>query len=217
MASCKSSIPGAKAKYAQAVEEAERRFAETLAQAVQAERDRQAAFAEAEAEHEKQVKAEAERVATRHAEVDSFRESYEQRNPEALVTYCSLVLAASQYPDAFPQQHKIAYVPESRQLVIEMDLPTFDVIPEQLEYRYVKAKDEIAAKARPAAQRKALYSRVVSQVTLRTVHEMFESDRPSTSSRSSSAGTQHDRSAHRPADAPVSDHPAHHARAIRCP
>ena len=91
---------------------------------MQAERDRQTAFAEAEAEHEKKVKAEAERVATQHAEVDSFRESYEQRNPEALVTYCSLVLAASQYPDAFPQQYKIAYVPESRQLVIEMDLPT---------------------------------------------------------------------------------------------
>jgi restriction system protein len=171
-------IPGAKAKHAQAVEEADGRFAETLAQAVQAERDRQTAFAEAKAEHEKKVQAEAERVAAQHSEVDSFRESYEQRNPEALVTYCSLVLAASQYPDGFPQQYKIAYVPESRQLVIEMDLPTFDVIPEQLEYRYVKAKDEIAAKARPATQRKALYSRVVSQVTLRTVHEMFESDRP---------------------------------------
>jgi restriction system protein len=38
------------------------------------------------------------------------------------VTYCSLVLAASQYPDTFPQQHKIAYVPASRQLVIEMEL-----------------------------------------------------------------------------------------------
>ena len=97
-------IPGAKAKHAQAVEETERRFAETLAQAVQAERDRQAAFAEAKTEHEKKVEAEAERVATQHAEVDSFHESYEQRNPEALVTYCSLVLAASQYPDAFPQQ-----------------------------------------------------------------------------------------------------------------
>lgn len=83
---------------------------------------RAAALAQAEAEHEKKVKAEAERVATQHAEVDSFRESYEQRSPEALVTYCSLVLAASQYPDTFPQQHKIAYVPESRQLVIEMDL-----------------------------------------------------------------------------------------------
>lgn len=100
-----------------------------------------------------------------------------QRDPDAVVTYCSLVLAASQHPDTFPQQHKVAYVPESRQLVVEMDLPTFDVVPEGLEYRYVKAKDEIVTKARPAGQRKALYLRVVAQVTLRTVHELFESDR----------------------------------------
>jgi restriction system protein len=171
-------LPGAKAKHTQALEEAEKRHAEEISRYEQAERERQAALARAETEHEKKVEAEAERVAKQHAEVDSFHESYEQRNPEALVTYCSLVLAASQYPDDFPQQYKIAYVPESRQLVIEMDLPTFDVIPEQLEYRYVKAKDEIVAKARPATQRKALYARVVSQITLRTVHEMFESDRP---------------------------------------
>jgi restriction system protein len=171
-------IPGAKAKHALAVDEADKRFAETLAQAVQAERDRQTAFADAKNEHEKKVQAEAERIATQHGEVDAFRASYEERNPEAVVTYSSMVLAASQYPDEFPQQHKVAYVPESRQLVIEMDLPTFDVIPEQLEYRYVKAKDEIATKARAMTQRKALYSRVVSEVTLRTVHEMFESDRP---------------------------------------
>lgn len=55
--------------------------------------------------------------------------------------------------NAFAGGYQIAFVPESRQLVIEMDLPTFDVIPEQLEYRYVKAKDEIVAKARPASPR----------------------------------------------------------------
>ena len=162
-------IPGAKAKHAQAVEEADKRFAETLAQAAQAERDRQTAFADAENEHEKKAQAEAERVARQHSEVDAFRASYEERNPAAVVTYCSMVLAASRYPDTFPQQHKVAYVPESRQLVIEMDLPTFNVVPGVLEHRYVKAKDEIATKARPMTQRKALYSRVVSQVTLRTV------------------------------------------------
>ena len=169
-------LPGAKAKYAQAVEEADKRYAETLAQAVQAERDRQTTLAEAESEHETKVQAEAERVATQNSEVDAFRAGYEERNPEAVVTYCSMVLAASRYPDKFPQQHKVAYVPESRQLVIEMDLPTFDVVPGILEHRYVKAKDEITTKVRPVAQRKALYSSVVSQVTLRTVHEMFGAD-----------------------------------------
>ncbi len=169
-------VPGAKAKHAQAVEDAQQRHAEEKAQFEQAERDREAALAQAKTDHDEKVKAEAERVATQHNEVDIFRSGYEGRDPDAIVTYCSLILATSQYPDAFPQQHKVAYVPESQQLVIEMDLPTFDVVPEALEYRYVKTKDEIAAKARPIGQRKVLYTRVVSQVTLRTVHEMFESD-----------------------------------------
>jgi restriction system protein len=88
-----------------------------------------------------------------------------------------MVLAVSQYPDGFPQQHKVAYVPESRQLVIEMDLPTFDVVPDVAEYRYVKAKDEITSKARPASQRRTLYADIVAQVTLRSVYEMLRADR----------------------------------------
>jgi restriction system protein len=74
------------------------------------------------------------------------------------------------------QQHRVAYVPESRQLVIEMDLPTFDVMPDVAEYRYVKAKDEITSKARPASQRRMLYADIVAQVTLRSVHEMLRAD-----------------------------------------
>jgi restriction system protein len=168
--------PGAKAKHTQAVSDAEVSYAEALTQAVQAERERRAALADAEHEHEERVRAEGERVATQNSEVDAFKARYEEGNTEAVITYCSTVLAASRYPENFPQEHKVAYVSESRQLVIELDLPTYDVVPEALEYRYVKAKDEIASKARPATQRRALYTRVVSQVTLRTVHEMFGAD-----------------------------------------
>lgn len=171
-------LPGAKARYTQEVSEVEASYERALAEAVQAERNRQAAFAAAKREHEQAIRAEAERVAEQNEEVEAFSTRYEERDPEAVVTCCSMVLAASRYPENFPQQHKVAYVPESRQLVIEMDLPRYDVVPEVLEYRYVKAKDETVPKARPATQRKALYARVVSQVTLRTVHEMFQADRP---------------------------------------
>jgi restriction system protein len=151
---------------------------EELAQYEHVEADRKTALAQAEAEYDARVNAEAERVAAQNSEVDAFRDRYQSGDPEAVRTYCSLVLAGSQYPDAFPQQHKFAFVPESSQLVVEMDLPTFDVVPEVLEYRYVKGKDEIVAKARPVGQRRALYSSVVAQITLRTVREMFEANRP---------------------------------------
>jgi restriction system protein len=57
------------------------------------------------------------------------------------------------------------------------DLPSFEVVPEVASSKYVKAKDEVRETMRPPAQRKALYSSVVAQVTLRTLYELFTADR----------------------------------------
>lgn len=170
-------VPGAKAKHAAATAAAEQEHAEAMVVYEQTERDRETRLAAARAAHDERARVEAERITAQHAQVDAFRTSYERGKPEAVVNYSSMVLAASRYPDGFPQQHKVAFVPESRQLVVELDLPTFEVVPDALEYRYVRARDEITPKARPIGQRKALYTRVVAQTALRTVHELFESDR----------------------------------------
>ena len=71
---------------------------------------------------------------------------------------------------------KLAYVPESRQLVCEYELPTKDVVPTVKSYRYVKATDSITETERPGSQVKSLYASVVAQTTLRTVHELFSAD-----------------------------------------
>ena len=41
----------------------------------------------------------------------------------------------------------------------------------------MKTKDEVTQTARPLTQRKTLYSPVVAQVTLRSLHELFKADR----------------------------------------
>jgi restriction system protein len=50
-------------------------------------------------------------------------------------------------------------------------------VPVEREFRYVKAKDDISTLARTAKDIRSLYSSVVAQVTLRTLHEVFEADR----------------------------------------
>jgi restriction system protein len=87
-----------------------------------------------------------------------------------------MVLETSQYPGGFPQRFKLAYVPESRQVVVEYELPTAGVVPAVRAYRYVKVSDKIAEAARPQAQIKALYASTVAQTALRTVHELLSSD-----------------------------------------
>lgn len=117
-----------------------------------------------------------EKKALRDSEVDAFRYSYYDGDPESIVAYCSMVLEKSDYPEGFPQNFSLMFLPESKQLVVEYELPTSDIIPEVTEYRYIKSKDEVATKQRKPAEIKALYADLIASLTLRCLHELFEAD-----------------------------------------
>jgi HJR/Mrr/RecB family endonuclease len=61
---------------------------------------------------------------------------------------------------------KVAYTPQSRQLVVEYELPAVDVVPKAKSYRYVKAQDKVVETARPASQVNALHASAIAQLTL---------------------------------------------------
>lgn len=173
-------VPGAKAKHTEGVRLAEEQHDRQLRQHADSEAARKKALSHRTQRYDELLARGRREQEQQHAEVDVFRASYEAGEPGAIVNYCSRVLAASQYPDlGFPRDHKVAWDPDSRQLVVEFSLPTAAVIPDVREYRYVKSKDEIATSARTAAQSKALYASVIAQLALRTVHELFEADRGS--------------------------------------
>jgi len=170
-------LPGAKEKYAQEVAKAQETYRVHVAIHAAREQERLRRLAEARAAFEQQVLRQYQQVREQYAEIDAFQRDLDAHSPAAIVNYFTLVFGASSYPDDFPQHAKVAYVPESKQLVVEYDLPTFDVIPEINVYKYVKAKDEITTTPRPMAQRKLLYMALVAQVTLRTLYEIFDADR----------------------------------------
>jgi len=172
-----SLIPGAKAKHAVAEQAAEVAHAEAVSAWRDAEAEREQAIAAAKALHDEAAQKKREDTDAANAKIEEFRAKLDAGDPEAVVDFHGMVLDASGYPDSFPEGHKLAFVPESKQLVLEHDLPTFDVIPEAKAFKYVKARDEIAATAQSATQRRALYAMVIAQTALRTVHEMFEADR----------------------------------------
>ena len=166
-----------KAKYAEARAAAEERHAAAMEAHLQQENARLQELDRVKAAHAKWIEDLKQWAAGQHAEVDRFREAFEQGDPDAVVGYFELVLQRSAYPKGFPQRFKLAYVPESRQLVVEYELPTADVVPGAKVYRYVKASDSIADTSRPATQVRSIYAGVVAQVALRTIHEVFEADR----------------------------------------
>lgn len=172
-----SLVPGAKAKHSTAERDAEASHAEAVDRWRADEAKREEEVAAAKRRHEKRVNDQRGAVEAANAKIDEFRSQLDDGRPDAVVDYLGMVLDASRYPDSFPEGHKLAFVPESRQLVLEHDLPTFAVIPEAKAFKYVKSKDEITSTARPETQRRSLYSSVIAQTALRAVHELFEADR----------------------------------------
>ena len=130
-------------------------------------------------DYEKQKESYLSKARQRNQDVDEFEDSYRQGDPESIASYCTLVLERSDYPETFPQVFRVAYVPESKQVVVEYELPPPGIIPDVEEYKYVKNKDEITGKPRKISEIKDLYQDAVSAIALRTMHELFEADQGS--------------------------------------
>jgi restriction system protein len=154
-------------KYEQAEAARQAKYEQVLSEHREREDQRSRVLASARAEWQEAVDV---------GEIDTFEANYRRGDLDAIVSYCSLVLELSRYPDGFPQEYKFAYVPESRQAIVEYELPTVEVVPTVKAYRYVKASGTIAESARPQSQIKALYASVVAQIAIRTLYELFRSD-----------------------------------------
>ncbi|TPN81633.1 restriction endonuclease [Mesorhizobium sp. CU2] len=169
-------IPGAKSRYANALTDADSRYEVAHIEWTKTERTRIAKLEDMKASHFQALSAFKNKVEQRNAEVDDFRDSYLASDPDSIIAYNSMVLERSAYPPGFPQTFSIAYTVASKQLVIEYELPTAEIVPAKIECRYVKTRDLIEAKVRKAAEIKEIYQDVIAALALRTIHEVFEAD-----------------------------------------
>jgi restriction system protein len=167
---------GIRSRYEREMAEAERRYADALLSHEASETNRTETLQALRIEHERRISAKLAEIRQRNQEVDELERSYRTGEPGAIIAYCSMVLERSQYPDGFPQQFRIAFVPESKELVVDYELPTVEIVPATAEHRYVKARDLIEAKPRKPAEIKEAYQDIVAAVALRTIHEVFEAD-----------------------------------------
>lgn len=92
--------------------------------------------------------------------------------------YVGIVLGNSVYPELLSVEHDYEFDPETRELTLTVLLSPPGNLPSEKTYRYVKAKDEITATALAKKNLKERYANIVHQVALRTLHEIFEADRP---------------------------------------
>jgi hypothetical protein len=102
--------------------------------------------------------------------------SYRTGDPAGIAAHVESVLTAMPLPRNINPRATVVYSPVSRQLVVEYELPPVDVVPKAKSYRYFKSRETVVEKARPASQVKALYTNIITQLTLLSLAVILKLD-----------------------------------------
>lgn len=117
-------------------------------------------------------------VADANAELDMLIANLGYGTAEALQEYVSIVLANSAYPEHFVVSHEsFEFDPSTAELALKVHVPPPGAVSDVKAYKYTKSSDEITHTNQSQKASKDRYATAVHQVALRTLHEIFESDR----------------------------------------
>jgi len=114
--------------------------------------------------------------AKHNSSVEQARAEYQALNPDAVLDYCDLVLSRSQYADCFPKEFELDYRVGVKALIVAYQLPSPDDLPRLESVKFSRTKGDFIETELTKRELEQLYSDVVFQITLRTVHELFEAD-----------------------------------------
>jgi hypothetical protein len=102
--------------------------------------------------------------------------SYHAGDPAGITAHAESALTAMPLPRCITPKATVGYSPDARQLVVEYELPTVEVVPRAKSYRYVKSRETVVETRRPVSQVKALYAGVIAQLTLLAVAAIVKCD-----------------------------------------
>jgi restriction system protein len=162
-------VPGAARRHERRVTDGKFRFRTATESYHRQCRDRDAAFQAFEA-NEASRRAEDDR---HNAAVNDMQRGLGLAEHAAVVGYYKLVVERSLRGEPDAVTSEIGYSPDSRHLVVDLELPEFSAVPEESSFRYIKSVDRIEPVERPIAKRKAQYAALLSQVTLKCVDTIF--------------------------------------------
>jgi restriction system protein len=169
--------PGRKRAYAEAVAQYQADYEQAMAAHAQAEQQRLVQLAQARASYERNLAADRERVRRQHAAIDQMASDFAAGQRKAVADYFAEVLALQSYPGDFPAGAKIAYKPVTQEIVVDIDLPLLDAVPELASCEYLPRKKEFRYHKLTPADRNKRYQMVIAQMTLRTLRCVFRADR----------------------------------------
>jgi restriction system protein len=110
-------------------------------------------------------------LANRSKEIE---QAFNSDGPDVLAEAVQRVLAGTLHPDGKAGAYAAVYRPESRELLVECELPGQGVVPTVSAYRFVRTRKLLHAEHRKETDVKKLYEQVLSRLVLRTLAEAFD-------------------------------------------
>ena len=150
---------------------------EALDVRARAQAERAAALVTERARYSEQCAVREAEASERSRQLDELKVSLGYGTAEAVQEYVSIVLANSAYPEHFAVTHEFQFESSSAELTLRVLVPGPDKIPAIKAYKYTKATNEINATSLSQKVCRERYASAVHQVALRSLHEVFESDR----------------------------------------
>src|SRR5262249_12970985 len=142
-----------------------------------AEQQRQAELSQARSAFEERSRRERIRVERQQQATDRWAADFAAGNRKAVADYFMQILQARRYPADFPAGIKVAYQPVENRLMVDLDLPLFEAVPEQSSCEYLTTRKTFKYKPLKLQERNTLYNKVIAQMALRTLRSVFLADR----------------------------------------
>ena len=97
-------------------------------------------------------------------------------DPHSIARRIETALTTIHLPIDSEPKVRAAYTPDSRQAVVEYELPDVKIVPRAKSFRHIKSRDQITETVRPASQIKSLYADTIAQLALLCLANIFASD-----------------------------------------
>lgn len=142
-----------------------------------AEAERVAKLAADEATYAAESQERQSKVDAENAQLDTLINALNLGEKAAVEEYFGIVIGNSVYPDPVTIDIEHSYKPEEKELEVALSLPRPEDIPTTKAYKYTKSSDEITESTQSATDQRKRYNGLVHAIVLRTMHEVWESDR----------------------------------------
>jgi len=112
-----------------------------------------------------------------HEHIEQLKKEYFNKSENATIWYFSEVLSLSKYPDYFPSDYEVFYNSNTGMLLVDYKLPIPEDIPNIKGFKFILSKNIIEELYLSAKEIEQLYDTVIYQIILRTLYEIYMSDK----------------------------------------